>query len=232
VDVDDSGNLDVSDAVYLLNYLFVDGDEPPEPFWFCGEDPTEDDLGCEHFPPCSGGIRLKLVAADHPARILIPRDGSLGLTWTGVEFDDSSWIGGEAAVGYDEGDEYLPHIGTDLGARMNGINTTAYIRIPFTVERRLPAGRLLLWMKYDDGFIAYLNGERVAERNAPVNPAWDSASDGQQSDSAAVAYEEIDISDAASRIGVGKNVLAIHGLNTGITSSDFLIAAEMDVRSP
>jgi len=49
-DVNDSGEVDVADPIYLLNYLFVDGDmRPPPPFPGCGTDPTEDAASCELF---------------------------------------------------------------------------------------------------------------------------------------------------------------------------------------
>ena len=47
LDADDQGDLNVVDAVYLLEYLFQGGPAPPAPFPAAGEDPTGDDLGCE-----------------------------------------------------------------------------------------------------------------------------------------------------------------------------------------
>lgn len=46
-DADDTGRLDVTDAIYVLNWLFLAGPQPPAPGPFePGEDPTEDDLDC------------------------------------------------------------------------------------------------------------------------------------------------------------------------------------------
>jgi hypothetical protein len=55
---------------------------------------------------------------------------------------------------------------------MFGQRSSAYLRIPFTVG---PTGRfenLRLKMRYDDGFVAWLNGVRVASANAPQSLAW------------------------------------------------------------
>jgi hypothetical protein len=61
LDTDDSGAVDLSDAVFLLGFLFLGGDLPPDPFvfpgelsspWFCGFDPTEDDLTCTEYTSC------------------------------------------------------------------------------------------------------------------------------------------------------------------------------------
>jgi hypothetical protein len=229
-DADDTGTVDITDAILVLQYLFLGGDPLPPPFASCGSDPTPDDLDCESFPPCSGPTILPLVSAEDPARILIPADAGLGLTWTQVDFDDGAWTNGEAAVGYDDNADYRSHFTTDVASTMQDINTSAYIRIPFAVSDIPSLEGLTLWVKYDDGFIAYLNGVRVADRNAPATPSWDSTATGQHSDSQAVAFESIDISGSADLIAPGDNVLAIHGLNSDLGSSDFLIAAELDGR--
>ncbi|MBI4606880.1 MAG: hypothetical protein HY721_33370 [Planctomycetes bacterium] len=48
MDVNDDGQLDVADAVYLAWYLFLGGPPPPPPFFCCGPDPTPDLLGCQY----------------------------------------------------------------------------------------------------------------------------------------------------------------------------------------
>lgn len=50
---DADAEIDVSDAVYLLSYLFTGGRPPEEPFAACGLDPTPDRLTCEEYAPCS-----------------------------------------------------------------------------------------------------------------------------------------------------------------------------------
>ncbi|MHC4440052.1 MAG: lamin tail domain-containing protein, partial [Planctomycetota bacterium] len=47
------------------------------------------------------------------------------------------------------------------------------------------------------------------------------------SDSAAVLFETIDISEFMDTLKQGENLLAIHGMNSSATSSDFLISAEL-----
>ena len=46
-DFDDSGALDLTDAVGLLDYIFRDGPSPAAPFPVVGVDPTADELICE-----------------------------------------------------------------------------------------------------------------------------------------------------------------------------------------
>jgi hypothetical protein len=53
-DVDDSGYLDLSDLVNSLRFLILGTFEIPAPYGECGEDPTQDALGCGAFPSCPG----------------------------------------------------------------------------------------------------------------------------------------------------------------------------------
>jgi len=46
MDVDDSGNVEISDVIYLLEYLFLTGNPPRPPFPREGADPTLDGLPC------------------------------------------------------------------------------------------------------------------------------------------------------------------------------------------
>ncbi len=47
LDADDSGALDITDPVFLLGYLFLEGPNPPQPFPAAGMDVSADDLGCK-----------------------------------------------------------------------------------------------------------------------------------------------------------------------------------------
>jgi L-ascorbate metabolism protein UlaG (beta-lactamase superfamily) len=51
-DVDDDGASNITDPIYLLNFLFTGGPDPAAPGGACGPDPTPDDLGCAAFAPC------------------------------------------------------------------------------------------------------------------------------------------------------------------------------------
>ena len=46
-DANDTGEVDLSDPIFGLNFLFLGGPEPPAPGTrVCGPDPTPDPLGC------------------------------------------------------------------------------------------------------------------------------------------------------------------------------------------
>ena len=78
-------------------------------------------------------------------------------------FNDAAWLAGKTGVGYD----YAGLVGLDVAA-MYGVNKTVYIRIPFAVADVAAIDKLILRMRYEDGFVAYLNGIEVARANAPA----------------------------------------------------------------
>jgi hypothetical protein len=169
----------------------------------------------------TGSSTATLLQAGAPCRVTVPTDNSLGLAWIECDgFDDQGWTQGVTGVGYDTRDNYLPDIGTDIMSPMFSNTPSAYIRIPFVVGNPSQYERLTLKVKYDDGFIAYINGQEIASANAPAVPLWNSAAtelhDGLE-------YETFTLPDAGDVLESGTNVLAIHGLNRTSASGDFLI---------
>ncbi len=181
-----------------------------------------------------GGISTTLVAENAAKRVLVPT-GSISNNWKRRgAFNDSAWrlcTGSPGGVGYEAGSGYQSYISLDVKDQMYNGNTTCYIRIPFTVNTNDPAGFdfMTLKMRYDDGFIAYLNGTEVARHNFTGTPAWNSGASVQNSDSSAVVFEDFNLSSHLNVLRQGDNILAIHGLNQRPGSSDFLISAELVV---
>jgi hypothetical protein len=163
------------------------------------------------------------------ARAFIPTNNTLGTTWTARTYSvPGSWLSGVTGVGYETQSGYESHIGLNVRNQMYGANASCYIRVPFTLGSVPAFDALKLRMKYDDGFVAYLNGTKVASRNAPTTPTWNSISTQGHSDAEAVVFEDIDITAASSGLLVsGTNVVAIHGLNAAANNSDFLITPEL-----
>jgi hypothetical protein len=159
-------------------------------------------------------------------------DGS-DLAWTQTEFAVNGWLTGTSSVGYERATGYQDSIGLDIEAVIDADNNdqndtnSVYIRVPFNVADINAIDRLKLLMKYDDGFVAYINGERVASGNAPTTLAWNSEATANRDDGAAIQYQEFDITAFRSALVVGENVLAIHGLNQGSGSSDMLISPKL-----
>lgn len=172
---------------------------------------------------------INLLDAESPARVLIPGNNNLGTSWTAVGFaaaangfaTATSSIGFEANPGGDGGFGGL--IGTALPIGTIG----AYQRLEFNLNDPAEIAGLQLLMQSDDGFIAYLNGVRVAELNAPANPQYDSVATGQPTDQEAATPRAFALDAHLDLLNTGANVLAIHALNRGSFSSDMLSIATL-----
>jgi hypothetical protein len=186
--------------------------------------------------PAGNSMETVLVEANARAAAIVPSaefHDQHGMTWTShtTNFDDSpnaGWKHGTMGIGFDENDTYLPLLGLDLSQEMSNVNGTFYARIPFTVDGDDSSFDFLqLRMRYDDGFIAYVNGTEVLRVNAPVNATWDSVATLANRDSDAVEFQRFDVTPFASVLRPGTNLLAIHGLNRRATDNDLLIQAEL-----
>lgn len=174
----------------------------------------------------------RLIAEGASCRWLVPTSDSLGTGWTArVGFDDSVWDSGLAALGYDLGEAYTSHIFTDVSNRMYGVNESVYLRVPFSLESTAELASLTLNMKYDDGFVAYINGQQVASTNAPGSPEWDSAAAAVHADPDAVEWNPFAVAEPEGILVEGENVLAVHGLNyvPHDPEPDFLLVPELAV---
>jgi hypothetical protein len=187
-------------------------------------------------PSGSGGggstTYTTLVNEGDAKKAFVP-SGSLS-GWNDMGFDDSSWTHGTyipgktGGVGYDDTPDYLPYITYDVETEMDNTNPTCYIRIPFSVAGD-PGDfdSLTLKLRYDDGFVAYINGVEAGRGNFTGTPAWNSSADTDRLPSAAIVLEDIDISGSIGNLNTGGNVLAIQGLNQNKNNNDFLISAEL-----
>jgi len=212
------GHVSTSDILTIIDpcgtaaiYYTLDGNDPRLPG--------------EVVPPDTN----VLVSDDAAKKVLVPA-GDIGITWRGGSepYDDSSWTSGISGVGYDTGTDYDPFIGIDVETVMSNVNTTCYIRIPFSVDA-CDIGQitsLTLRMRYDDGFIAYINGTEVQRINFSGIPAWDSNC--VSSPEATSAWNSYNISDHLDELQAGSNILAIHGMNHNLPSTDFLISSELE----
>lgn len=170
--------------------------------------------------------QLTLVDKNADKSVFVP-SYNIGSSWrSDPDFNDSSWKKGNSGVGYDRGTDYNSFIGVDVESEMYNIRSTCYIRIPFSMQLSELDGNnnLRLNMLYDDGFVAYLNGTEIARAKAPAYTSWSSgASDNHE----ALQWQSFQISEFVDILQEGENLLAIHGLNRSINSSDFLISTEL-----
>lgn len=164
------------------------------------------------------GESVVLLNYGAEASAFIPENDSLENDWIQPDFDDSQWKKGKTGIGYD----YPGLIGLDVSSMRNK-NESVYIRIPFDIAEVESYSRLVMALQYEDGMVAYLNGRLIASRNVPNSLEWDSGAPQNRPDSIATAGEDIIITEFQSLLKQGRNLLAFHGLNNLVTSSDILI---------
>lgn len=183
--------------------------------------------------PADPGNETILVPEHAQKRVLVPKS-NIGTNWrTTANYDDASWRlcrGAPGGVGYEKGSGYEGLISLDVGQDMHddssNPNPSCYLRIRFNLsqDRRDDIKSLFLNVRYDDGFVAFLNGIPIAEANVPVSVQWNSSAPANHE---AVGTESFDVSQFINALVAGDNLLAIQGLNINTASSDFLINAAL-----
>ncbi|MBN2089495.1 CotH kinase family protein [candidate division KSB1 bacterium] len=167
-------------------------------------------------------------------RVLVPKE-DIGIEWRrSLNYNDSAWkicSGSPGGIGYEIQSGYEGLITLDVKNDMHDSgtnpNSSCYIRLKFNVSEMMlktyPIWRLV--MRYDDGFIAYINSKKVASANIPDRIYWNSVAPTYSTE--AGDPDSINISEYRNAIVAGENLLAIQGLNSGASSSDFLITVAL-----
>ena len=195
-------------------YYTTDGSDP---FLFQSGDP---------------GTETTLVPEHALKRVMVPKS-TISQNWQNRGYNDASWRlcrGAPGGVGYEKDAGYENLISLDVGDDMHddgsNPNTSCLIRIAFSLQasRLEQIKSLNLEVFYDDGFVAFLNGTRIAQANAPATLQWNSSATANHEAESRVSFN---ISQFIDRLEEGENVLAFHGLNTNTSSSDFLINATL-----
>ena len=159
-------------------------------------------------------------------RWLVPPDNSIHETWNArVEPDGAGFLTGSGpGVGFEtRPDAFDSLIDTSVLDEMLNQNASIYLRYEFNLPPNQVYAALDLGMRYDDGFIAYLNGIQIASGNALENSDWDARATRSHPDSKAIEFEIFNLSEFIPILRSEGNVLAIHGMNSSPRGSDFLI---------
>lgn len=152
---------------------------------------------------------------------------------------DGTWAVGEGGFGYaDGGGPETNNCRTLLLDMKNGY-TTLYIRKQFELASAPPNNaRLVLRMDWDDGFIAWLDGRHLTNRNvngAPAEPLYTTnanASHESSLGSGGQPAQAFDLGYATNWLAPATHTLAIIGLNQTIGSTDFILVADLELEVP
>ncbi|HUT46802.1 MAG TPA: lamin tail domain-containing protein, partial [Sedimentisphaerales bacterium] len=172
---------------------------------------------------------VTLVSVGHPGRYFKgtqepspDAQGRATTDWTQIDFYDNTartpWSDGPSGYGYSTDADELQYIGTETND-MNGRYMSIYARLPFTLTPQQvdSFSQLRAEVHYDDGFVLYLNGTRVAASGGISGnpPAYD-ASGGTATEYPAA---NVDLTGSINLLVPGTNILAIQAHNAQLSGS-------------
>ena len=152
-----------------------------------------------------------------------PRDA-----WRQPDFDDSTWLTGATPMGYGRGDE-----GTLLDdmRKVDAEGTPGYLsffmRKEFNLDEVEGLDTFVFSVDFDDGFIAYLNGQQVAVgnmRDAEDGEGYQDTFDSRSRGSPREPQLDVNLSEFQDLLVPGRNVFALQVHNSSITNRDVWIA--------
>ena len=150
----------------------------------------------------------------------------LGTAWRDTAYADADWPEAHGPFGYQ-----APGLTTWLpyGPDPNDKHMTTYLRRHFFLaDTPAPNMRMLLHARYDDGFVAYLNGQEITRQSMPPGTIlYDTAAENHTAD----AYETIDLTAHLGKLVAGQNVLAVEVHQRAPNSSDLVIDTELVLRA-
>jgi len=150
--------------------------------------------------------------------------------WCDPGYDDSRWKSGNGPFGF--GTFSGVTLGVNTSASMQNKLASLYVRKAFNVSAGQAAStnQLQLVTRFNDGFIAFVNGIEVARRNMG-NPGMYAYRDQTafNTNVPSAAAITIDLGIASNRLWAGTNTLCIQTHNKAITSGDFLSMADLRI---
>ena len=140
--------------------------------------------------------------------------------WRLIGFDDRAWFVGQTSVGYGDNDD-----NTILSDMQNNYSSV-YLRHSFTVSNLSDITELRLNVYVDDGCIIWINGYEVARLHVGSGfKTYNSLTDADFVSDA--AWEMVILDEPENYLVQGENIIAIHVLNSSLTSSDLSIDVEL-----
>ncbi|MDA7881619.1 CotH kinase family protein [Akkermansiaceae bacterium] len=152
------------------------------------------------------------------------------IPWQGAGYDDSEWQSGNGPFGF--GTSFS--LGTDVSGEVQNLSPSLYLRKTFSVSAGNAASNatLELDIRYDDGFIAFLNGVEVARRNMGFPGMFAYRDQPAYNAHNTTGATTIDLGTASSLLQEGDNLLSIQVHNqTSSGGGDILLAADLELSS-
>ena len=131
--------------------------------------------------------------------------------WETSGFADGAWASGPSELGFGDGDEATITNGGPSGARF----VTTYFRKSITVTNPALFNYFTMNVKYDDGFVVYVNGVEVNRTNMPTGTITHTTLA-----SSTAENNFVTLSIPKTAFSAGTNVIAVEMHQVNLTSSD------------
>jgi hypothetical protein len=148
---------------------------------------------------------------------------ALPADWILASFDDTNWLVGNSGIGYGDGDD------TEILSDMRNNYSTVYTRKIINYDGSIDINSLIFEIAYDDGFVAYINGQEIARANMPAGEASFDTLASRSSETRAPLVLNLD--GFRNLINIGNNVLAIEVHNHSLNSSDLTLLPRLLVNT-
>ena len=162
-------------------------------------------------------LKLDLLAVGSSWRYL-SRSSAAPATWPQPSFNDSTWLVGDAPLGFGQ-----PGIVTTINGGSSGSRyPTVYFRSTVVVEDPASLTTLTASLKRDDGAVVYINGVEVLRNNLAAGTVSYSTLADSASDNGSVFYSFSLPSSAIQLLAPGTNTIAVEVHQSSATSSDLV----------
>jgi hypothetical protein len=149
-------------------------------------------------------------------------------------FNDATWTNAATGIGYDTKGGLEAYIGKEPSGNckdtLQNINTSLCFRRTFYVPDPSNTVSIKLRMKFEDAFVAFINGVEVGRTNFIGGLAFNSKSGVTLNVADVTTWAEYAVSNRL--LVAGTNLLAVQGLNITLGSSDFLLLPEVVGSAP
>lgn len=172
---------------------------------------------------------VTLVPLGSNANWFIPVS-DIGETWQEVGFDDSAWNMGQTGIGFGYDEPGFVGPGGDTRSQMRLNSSSAYVRLSFQIDDPASISSMTLSAYFDDGFVAYLNGEEVARENVSGVVNYNSISDSAVEVDSSEPMQAFPLS-FAGRLVAGENILGLHLINNSFAGSDAVIVPTLTAQT-
>jgi WD40 repeat protein len=204
-------------------FLAAGGDDKIVRVWRLAPPPKPEPPKPE--PPKPGDkLNVAVIKAGDNWKLLKGKAAPPG-DWNKLGFDDSKWATAASGFGYSSSANELSTVKTKLDDMKNDKFLSIYVRSSFDIGDPKAVKKIVLKALYDDGFVAYLNGEEVARANIQGGPPAFNTGAASANEPTQI---EVDLTPHIGKLKKGKNVLAIQAHNASVTSSDFVFTPSVD----